>query len=113
MGENEMKTLADALWGYFREKYLIPYLSDSVCYFQATVTTAPSGGVIGVQRPFDNAISLPYAWSASTLSVGDQCTVLMFGDMSNAVVIGDGTLSEPGIYEIGRASCRERVLEYV
>lgn len=96
MGDNEMKAIADALWAYFQEKYLIPYLSDSVCYFQATVTTAPSAGVIGVQRPFDNTINLPYAWSASTLSVGDQCTVLMFGDMSNAVVIGDGTLSQPG-----------------
>lgn len=98
MGENEMRTLADALWVYFKEKYLLPYLSDSVCFFQATVTTAPSGGVIGVQRPFDNAITLPYAWSASTLAVGDQCTVLMFGDMSNCIVIGDGMLGEPGIY---------------
>lgn len=98
MGENEMKTLADALWGYFKEKYLIPYLSDSLCYYQATVTTAPSGGMIGIQRPFDNAISIPYAWSASTLQVGDQCTVIVFGDTSNAIAVGNGTLDEPGIY---------------
>ena len=96
MGENEMKVLADALWGYFRDKYFIPYLSDSVCYFQATVTTAPSGGVIGVQRPFDNVMTIPYAWSAESLTVGDQCTVLMFGDMNNCIAIGDGTLSKPG-----------------
>jgi hypothetical protein len=98
MEENQMKILADALWGYFSEKYLKPFLSDSVCYFVATVTTAPAGGVIGIQRPFDNAVSLPYAWSASTLSVGDTCLVLMLGDMTNAIVIGKGDLSEPGIY---------------
>ena len=98
MEENQMKILADALWGYFSEKYLKPFLSDSVCYFMATVTTAPAGGVIGIQRPFDNAVSLPYAWSASTLNVGDSCLVLMLGDMTNAIVIGKGDLSEPGIY---------------
>ena len=98
MGENEMKIMADALWSYFLDKYLIPYLSDSVCYYRAAVTQAPSGGLIGIQRPFDNEIFLPYAWSASTLQAGDVCTVLMFGDHSNAIVIGDGTLSEPGIY---------------
>ena len=98
MEENQMKILADALWGYFLEKYLKPYLSDSLCYYMATVTTAPAGGVIGVQRPFDNAITLPYAWSASTLNVGDNCLVIVFGDMSNAFVIGTGDLGEPGIY---------------
>lgn len=93
---NDMKTMADALWSYFQDKYLIPYLSDSVCYFQASVTTAPDGNVIGVQRPFDNEMTLPYAWSAAQLEVGNQCTVLVFGDMNNAIVIGDGTLSLPG-----------------
>lgn len=98
MDEQQMQILADALWAYFHEKYLKPYLSDSVCYFMATVTTAPSGGVIGVQRPYDNAITLPYAWSAASLTVGDTCMVLMFGDMTNAIVVGDGALNEPGIY---------------
>lgn len=98
MGDNDMKTMADALWSYFADKYMIPYLSDSVCYFQATVTSAPNGTTIGVQRPFDNAITLPYAWSASTLAVGDNCLVMVFGDMTNAIVVGTGDLSEPGIY---------------
>lgn len=96
MGDNEMKTMADALWSYFADKYMIPYLSDSVCYFNAVVTSAPNGTTIGVQRPFDNEINLPYAWSAETLTVGAQCIVIVFGDMSNAIVIGDGTLSLPG-----------------
>ena len=98
MGENEMKTLADALWGYFLEKHLKPYLSDSVCYFMATVTAAPSGGVIGIQRPYDDEIFLPYAWSAENLQPGQTCLVLVFGDLTNAIVLGAGDMGEPGIY---------------
>ena len=95
MGENEMKSIADALWAYFLEKHLKPYLNDSMCYYQATVTTAPSAGLIGITRPFDVEIFIPYAWSAATLSVGDKCTVLVFGETSNAVAVGDGALSAP------------------
>lgn len=98
MGENEMRAMADALWNYFLERHLRSYLSDSVCYFLATVTAAPSGGEIEVQRPFDNPVIVRCAWSAETLQVGDSCVVLMLGDMSNAIAIGDGTLGEPGIY---------------
>lgn len=98
MEEQQIQILADAMWEYFHEKYLLPYLSDSVCYFMATVTTAPAGGVIGIARPFDNTITLPYAWSAETLQAGDTCMVLVFGDLTNAIVIGKGDLSEPGIY---------------
>ena len=98
MDDNEIKSLADSLWGYFKTKYLLPYLSDSVCYFMATVTTAPSGGVIGVQRPFDSEMFLPYAWGAVNLQQGDTCMVLVFGDLSNAIVLGNGAMDEPGIY---------------
>lgn len=98
MEEQQIQILADAMWEYFHDKYLLPYLSDSMCYFMATVTTAPAGGVIGVARPFDNTITLPYAWSAETLQAGDTCMVLVFGDLTNAIVIGKGDLSEPGIY---------------
>lgn len=97
MNENEMREFADALWAYFKDRHLIPYLSDSVCYYTATVTTAPSGGVIGVQRPYDVTVTIPYAWSAANLQTGDRCTVLVFGDSSNAIAIGDGSLSEKGI----------------
>ena len=85
---NQMKILADSLWGYFKEKYLEPYLSDSVCYYVATVTTAPQNHSIGVQRPFDNEVFLPCASNAMGLQVGDPCTVLVFGDYSNQLVIG-------------------------
>lgn len=93
-----MQVLADSLWNYFFKKYVKDYLSDSVCYFMASVVTAPSGGTIEVQRPFDDPITLPYAWSAETLQVGDVCIVLVFGEMMNSVVIGKGDLSDPGIF---------------
>lgn len=96
MGDNEMKSLADALWGYYHEKYLLPYLSDSVCYFMARVTSAPSNGMIGIQRPFDSPITVPYAWSAESLTVGETCIALVFGDLTNTIVIGKGDLSVPG-----------------
>lgn len=89
MDEHEMKAFADQLWGYFFEKYLKPYLSDSVCYYQATVTTAPDNGQIGIQRPFDKPVTLPCANNASSLTVGDNCTVLVFGDFNNQLVIGN------------------------
>ncbi len=94
MEEEQMRRFADALLAYFMPR-IEDYLSDSVCYFKASVTTAPGGGVIGVTRPFDIEVFYPFAWSAADLRVGDACTVLMFGDASNCVVIGDGGLSKP------------------
>lgn len=88
MPEEQMKIIADSLWSYFLEKYLKPYLSDSVCYYMATVTTPPNGGVIEVKRPYDNPISLPYAANASGLTTGESCMVLVFGDYTNQLVIG-------------------------
>ena len=89
MDEAQMKILADSIWNYIFEKYLKSYLSDSVCYYMATVKTAPSSGVIGVQRAFDNEVTLPCATNAASLHVGDPCMVLVFGDFSNQLVIGN------------------------
>lgn len=96
MGNNQIREMADALWEYTLNKHLKAYLSDSVCYYRATVTTAPSNGVIGVTRPYEDEIFLPYAGSASEMDVNDQCIVFVFGDTSNAIVLGDGTLSNLG-----------------
>lgn len=91
-----MRALADALWAYFRVKYLKDLLAGNVSFYTATVTSAPTDGEIGVQRPYDAPVTLRYAWTASSLQVGDKCTVLVFGDPSNAFVIGNGTLSDGG-----------------
>ena len=96
MENDEMRALADALWAYFRVKYLKDLLAGNVSFYTATVTSAPTDGEIDVQRPYDAPVTLRYAWTASSLQVGDKCTVLVFGDPSNAFVIGNGTLSDGG-----------------
>lgn len=90
----EMKELADNIGRYVTEKFLRPKLASSVSYFIGRVKTAPNAGVIGVERPFDSAdYHLPYVSSAAGLSVGDNCMVFVFGSMSNAIVMGDGKVS--------------------
>lgn len=88
MDEQNMKAFADELWSYFFPK-IKEYLSDGVFYYQATVTTAPDNGVIGIQRPYDNPITIPCASNAASLSVGEACTVLVFGDFNNQIAIGN------------------------
>lgn len=91
--DQDMKALADNLWTYFEPK-IKTMLSSGVSYYRAKVTAAAAGGTITVQRPFDQTeLALPYVSSAEALAVGDQCTVMVFGSQSNAVVLGNGTLS--------------------
>lgn len=89
MSDEEMRTIADALWKYIRDKYLKKYLANSVSYYQAEVTQSPNGGFVEIQKPFDDPIILPCAHNASSLQPGDPCTVLVFGDVSNQLVIGN------------------------
>lgn len=89
----QMQDLADGLWAYFRPK-VAEMLRNEVSFFRAQVITAPSGGSVGVRKPMeDTTLSLPYVPSAASLSVGDQALVLVFGNQSNAIVLGNGTLS--------------------
>ncbi len=90
--QSEMKNLADNLGKYIVEKYVKPMLGSYVSYFKAEVTAAPNGGTISVQKPFDATVfQLPYTAEAAGLTVGDQCTVIVLGSMTNAVVVGDGS----------------------
>lgn len=89
MEEEQIKVFADSLWDYLLEKKLKQYLSDSVCYYMASVVEPASDGFITVQRPFDNPVTLPCGANAENLAVGDACAVLVFGDFSNQIVIGN------------------------
>lgn len=90
----EMKELADNLGRYITEKFLAPRMARTVSFFIGKTVTAASGGSIRVQRPFDSTIyDLPYVDSASELGAGVNCMVFVFGSMSNAIVVGDGRLS--------------------
>ena len=93
MDEREMQTLADALWVYFEPK-IRSMLSNGVSYYRAVVTNKAANGKITVQRPFDDTpIQLKYVHSIGSIAEGDQCTVAVFGDDSNAIIIGDGELT--------------------
>ena len=96
MSDDDVRALADAIWDYILNKHLKDYLSSNIRYYRATVTTAAAGGVMGVTRPFDTEIFLPYSWGADELTVGSECTVFVFGDESNARVVGDGVLTSNG-----------------
>ena len=90
----EMKELADNLGRYITEKFVKPRMQSAVSFFIAKVTVAPSGGIVTVQKPFDSSTySLPYVTSAAGLNVGDNCIVFVLGSMSNAIVMGDGRLT--------------------
>ena len=89
--QREMREFADNIGKYIVEKHVKPLHTSYVSFFKAEVKTAPSGGVISVQKPFDNTIfEFPYTADAAGLTVGDQCTVFVLGSMTNAVVVGDG-----------------------
>ena len=90
---NALRSLADNLWTYFRAR-LRDDQRDLVRYYRAQVVSPASGGKIQIQRPLDpSVIALPYVSSAAGLAAGDQCTVLVLGSSSNAIILGDGTLS--------------------
>lgn len=89
-----MKALADNIGRYVLEKFVKPCVKNTVQFYRAEVTSAASGGKIGVKKPFDTTVQyLPYVTSAAGLSVGDQCVVLVFGSKVNQFIVGDGSLS--------------------
>ena len=89
----KFQELADSIGRYVMERFVKPYLSTGVRYYRAAVTVAATNGKITVQRPFDDPVALPYVGSAAGLTVGSQCVVLVLGDASNSIVLGDGNLS--------------------
>ena len=93
--ENEnIRELAYNLWNNFIKPRVKKMQNDNVRFFKAKVVTAASNGKITVQKPFDTGtMQLPYVTSAANLTVGSQCIVLVLGDYSNAIVLGNGTLS--------------------
>lgn len=89
----EMLKLANNLGEYIWAKCIKPRMENAVTFYRAKVTSAASSGKMGVTQPFSDEIQLPYVGSAATLTVGQQCVVVQFGSASNAVVLGDATLS--------------------
>lgn len=94
MGDNEkMSAFADAIGNYVWRRFIAPKLGRCLRFYRAVVTVPAAGGKITVQRPFDAPLALPFVGSAAGLQAGDQCVVLVLGDDSNSIVLGNGTLS--------------------
>lgn len=93
-GATGMKSLADNIGKYIMDKFVAPRLANMVCFYKAEVVAGISGGKITIRKPFDTATyALPCVGSASGLAQGDVCTVFCLGSASNAIIIGDGRLS--------------------
>lgn len=91
-GNQDMKSLADSLWEYMKPK-VENTQTNSVRYFRAKVTANPGRNQLTVQRPFDNTQTLPCVPNMAGAAVGDEVTVLIMGNNSNATVVGTGSLS--------------------
>lgn len=79
---------------YIMKHFVKPWGRDIVRFYRAEVVTPAANGVIVVKRPMDNTqLSLPYTSAAANLTAGQQCIVLVLGDLSNAVVFSDGAMS--------------------
>jgi len=100
MDSNEsalMKEFADNLSRYV-EKRVSDKMSDTVRFFRAEVTTAPANGVVGVTKPYDSEVKIPYVSSlADGLNVGTSVMVLVLGEdkgnLKNAFVFTNMSLS--------------------
>lgn len=96
MGNEEFEVFAKKMGEYIMESYVLPWLRTHgvvQCYRATVVSVDSVAGTMTVQRPFDNAITIPYCPGAAGLTAGDQCTVLVLGDAINSIVISDGKLS--------------------
>lgn len=89
----QMKIFADQLWGYIKPK-VKKMLSANVQYFRAEVDGNLGNNTLVVKRPLDTTtLTLPCTTAMSGASKGDQVTVFVFGDLTNAVVVSDGKFS--------------------
>mgnify|MGYP007090218319 FL=1 len=80
-----LETAAKRLWDYFFAPKVRETQKTMLRYYRARVTTAASGGVMGVKRPFDDTEQfLPYVSSMAGAPLGAQVIVVMFGEGRNA-----------------------------
>ena len=96
VGNEEFEVFASKIGEYIMQNYVLPWLRTHgvvQSYRAQVVSVDTDAGTMTVQRPFDNAVTLPYCPGAAGLTAGDQCTVLVLGDAINSIVISDGKLS--------------------
>lgn len=80
-----LETAAKRLWNYFFAPRVRETQKSMLRYYRARVTTAASGGVMGVKRPFDDTEQFfPYVSSMAGAPVGAQVVIVVFGEGRNA-----------------------------
>lgn len=93
---SSFETFARKICEYCMRNYVLPWMKKNgvVQSYRAQVVSVDSAaGTMTVQRPFDNAVTLPYANSAEELTAGSQCMVFSLGDGLNSTIVGDGRLN--------------------
>lgn len=92
--ENEaFEVFAKKLCEYAMKNYVLPWARTHgvVQSYRAQVVSVDGNAkTMVVQRPFDNAVTLPYANAAASLQTGDNCLVFVLGEAMNAIVVADG-----------------------
>lgn len=80
-----LETAAKRLWSYYFAPKVQGTQKSMLRYYRARVTTAASGDVMGVKRPFDDTEQFfPYVSSMSGAPVGAQVVIVVFGEGKNA-----------------------------
>ena len=95
MDEGYFERFARKLCDYCMKNFVLPWMKEHgvVQSYRAQVVSVDSAAqTMTVQKPFDEAVTLPYTNGAASLTAGDQCIVFVLGDSSNAVVVSDGKL---------------------
>lgn len=92
-----IREFAESLWQYFVPK-IEQKMSNNVRYYRAQVVTNNGDGTLTIQRPYDNAITVPCVDSMKGAEVGAQVTVMVFGGtaLKNSIVVADGKVSKLG-----------------
>lgn len=95
MDEGYFERFARKLCDYCMKNFVLPWMAEHgvVQSYRAQVVSVDSAAqTMTVQKPFDEAVTLPYTDGASALQADDQCVVFVLGDSSNAAVVSDGKL---------------------
>lgn len=91
--QENMRVLADQLFLYMQPK-IKKMMRNNVSFFRAEVVSNLGNNRLVVQRPLETStLTLPCSNSIASATTGDQVTVLVFGSLSNAVVVSDGMMS--------------------
>lgn len=81
----QMTKFARDLWDNLFAPKVRETQKSMLRYYRARVTTAASGGVMGVKRPFDDTEQFfPYVSSMAAAPVGAQVVIVVFGEGRNA-----------------------------